>query len=319
MTGPVDPNRDAPGHVADVMAPVTSDAASDSVTPYVGAPRSGEQPVDGQGLPHTATARLRLVSELARQVTARHDLGDVLHATLAGLRRLVGFGGGSIQLLDDDGWIRLAAADPVPPEDVLALRIPLGSSIGGRVILTEQPVYLADVLAEPVVADESQSPLRSRVSPGGVRSYFGVPLLADGHAIGLLQIDAPEIDAWDEYDRLLLLSVAPIVAAAIQNARAYTRVAVLTANLRRDMNVTPWSRASSTPRLTRPLLPSSRSSEDSPLVREQVDHLTIAVGRIRGALGDVFVGEQTAPSERPSRQRTSDEDIDLRADNKTRT
>jgi GAF domain-containing protein len=300
------------------MAPVTSDVASDSATPYVGAPRPGEPPADDQGLSHTATARLRLVSDLARQVTARHDLGDVLQTTLAGLRRLVGFGGGSIQLLDDDGWIRLAAADPAPPEDVLAMRIPLGSSIGGRVILTEQPVYLADVLTEPVVADESQSPLRSRVSPGGVRSYFGVPLLADGHAIGLLQIDAPEIDAWDEYDRLLLLSVAPIVAAAIQNARAYARVAVLTANVRRDTERHDLVASIVDTEIDAALAALVALSEDSPLVRDQVDQLTTAIARIRGALGDTSSGQQTAAARRPGRQRNNSSDIDLRG-NKTRT
>ena len=289
MTGPQDANRDGAGS-------------------------------SGQSRSHTPAERLRLVSDIARQVTARHDLGDVLQATLAGLRRLVGFGGGSIQLLDDDGWIRLAAADPAPPDDVLGLRIPLGSSIGGRVILTEQPVYLPDVLAEPAVADaESETPLRSRVSPGGVRSYLGVPLLADGRAIGLIQVDAPEIDAWDEYDRLLLLSVAPIVAAAIQNARAYSRVAVLTASRRRDAERQGLvSRVVDTD-IDSALIALVALSEDMPLVREQVDQLTVAVGRIRGALGDTSGKEQAASPGRPGRQRSSSSGIDLRTGNKTRT
>jgi GAF domain-containing protein len=160
----------------------------------------------------------RLVLELARSVTARRDLEDVLSATFAGLRGMLPFGGGSIQLLDDEGWIRMAATEPAAPADVLALRIPLGSTVGGRVILTERPVYIADVLADAAVPADRRN---ANVSPGGIRSYFGVPLMADGRAIGLIQVDSPEPDAWSDEQRLLAMSIGPIVGAAIQNAKAH--------------------------------------------------------------------------------------------------
>lgn len=168
--------------------------------------------------PHDDAARSALLLRLARHVTARHDLDDVLGEVFSCLRPLVEFGGGSIQLLDDEGYIRMAAADPVAPAQVMAQRVPLGTSIGGRVILTEQPVYLPDIGASGR-ADSS------RVSDG-VRSYLGVPLVADGRAIGLLQLDSPVVDAWCEDDRSMFFSVAPIVAAAIQSARAYARANV---------------------------------------------------------------------------------------------
>jgi GAF domain-containing protein len=162
--------------------------------------------------------RYRLVLELARSVTARRDVEDVLSATFAGLRQILPFAGGSIQLLDDEGWIRMAATEPAAPADVLALRIPLGSTVGGRVILTERPVYIADVLADPAIPADRR---KDHVSPGGVRSYLGVPLMADGRAIGLIQIDSPDPEAWSDEERLLLMSIGPIVGAAIQNAKAH--------------------------------------------------------------------------------------------------
>src|SRR3954468_24564533 len=54
--------------------------------------------------------RHELISSLARTVTGRLDLADVLAATLSELRTLIAFTGGSIQLVDDEGWIRLPAA-----------------------------------------------------------------------------------------------------------------------------------------------------------------------------------------------------------------
>lgn len=153
---------------------------------------------------------------LARHVTARHDLDDVLAEVFRCLRPIVTFGGGSIQLLDDEGWIQMAASDPVAPAHVMAQRVPLGSSVGGRVILTESPIYLADI-------ESGESGTEGRRVSDGVRSYLGVPLVADGRAIGLLQVDSPQPDAWTDDQRAIFLGVAPIVAAAIQNARAYAR------------------------------------------------------------------------------------------------
>jgi phosphoserine phosphatase RsbU/P len=160
-----------------------------------------------------------LLFRLARQVTARQDLDDVLSETLRCLRPLLAFSGGSIQLLDDDGWIQMAASDPIAPEHVMAQRVPLGTSVAGRVILTEQPVYLPDLNVGQVSGGPSK-----RVS-NGVRSYYAVPLVADGRAIGVLQIDSCKVDAWGEEDRSLFLSIASVVAAAIQSARAYARAA----------------------------------------------------------------------------------------------
>jgi GAF domain-containing protein len=110
----------------------------------------------------------------------------------------------------------MAAADPVAAPHVLAQRVPLGTSVAGRIVLTEQPVYLRDLQTEPV-------PTGGKAVASGVRSYFGMPLLADGSAIGVLQVDSPEPDAWSDEERELFLAVAPIVASAIQNARAYAR------------------------------------------------------------------------------------------------
>jgi GAF domain-containing protein len=163
-----------------------------------------------------AEARSGLLLRLARQVTGRQDLDDVLAEVFRTLRTVVAFGGGSIQLLDGEGWIQMAASEPAAPPDVKAQRVPLGSSVAGRVILTERPIYLPDI-------ERGVSKTSGRRVSTGVRSYLGVPLVADGRAIGVLQIDSLEVDAWDSDQRDLLIGAAPVVAAAIQNARAHAR------------------------------------------------------------------------------------------------
>src|SRR4051812_50074414 len=99
---------------------------------------------DVMGSPATSD-RFALVLALTRQVTSRHDLDDVLSATLRCLRPLVQFGGGSIQLLDEEGWIQMAAADPVAPPHVMAQRVPLGTSVAGGIVVAEKAGYFQDL------------------------------------------------------------------------------------------------------------------------------------------------------------------------------
>jgi len=234
--------------------------------------------------------RLQLVLDVARDVTGRRDVGDVLSATLAGLRRLIDFGGGSIQLLDDDGFISMAAADPVAPDEVMALRIPLGSTVGGRVILTERFVYIPDIAAEGTFPKEN-------LSPGGVRSYFGVPLIADGQAIGLLQIDSPDVDPWSEADRLSVICMAPVASAAIQNARAAARQAAVDSRSRRLRG-----RRTLLATLIENELQASIDvlaavvDENSP-ARAEVDRLSRVAGKMRAAL-EQLVDSDDVPSQR---------------------
>jgi GAF domain-containing protein len=126
----------------------------------------------------------------------------------------VSFTGGSILLVDGD-QVRIAAAVPAPTEDALAARIPLGQGVSGTIAVTGEPRYLPDItIASTVTAGR-----RNRSSSTGVRSWYGVPLIAEGRPMGVLQVDSTEVDAFDEADRLAVLSFAPVVALAVMCAR----------------------------------------------------------------------------------------------------
>jgi signal transduction histidine kinase len=159
----------------------------------------------------------RLLLELSREVTSSLDLQQVLDRSLAGLRRLIHFGGGSIQLIEEDG-LALRAADPPAPPAAYELRVPLGQGVGGRIADTGEPIYIADV-----DEDERVPPPSRRALSRGVRSYFGVPLILKGHPIGIVQLDSPEVDGFPPESRALLLAFAPTIAAAVQNAQSFAQ------------------------------------------------------------------------------------------------
>lgn len=155
----------------------------------------------------------RLLLALTRDVTGTLDLQQVLDRSLGALRRLVTFGGGAIQLIHDGALVAAATDPPMAPE-ARTVRIPVGSGVSGRIAARGEPVYIPDITIDARVHPEG----RAKGVSGGVRSYFGLPLIAHGEIIGVVQVDAPRVDAFSQRDRDTITAFAPAIAAAVQNA-----------------------------------------------------------------------------------------------------
>src|SRR5947207_3370886 len=133
----------------------------------------------------------RLLLELTRDITSSLDLQEVLDRSLAGLRRIVDFDGGSIQLVRD-GALQMVAAEPAATPEAYSYRLPLGQGFGGRVAVTGEPVYSPDATVDPRADAEG----RAKASTAGVRSYFAAPLIVHGEPIGIVQIDCLRVDSF---------------------------------------------------------------------------------------------------------------------------
>ncbi|WP_052664220.1 ATP-binding protein [Nitriliruptor alkaliphilus] len=171
--------------------------------------------------------RGRLLLELAARVTSTLDLQQVLDASLAAMRELVDFGGGAIQLVDDGALVAAATDPPMSPE-ARTVRIPVGQGVSGTIAATGVPTYIPDLTVDERVFPQG----RKRGISTGVRSYFGAPLIVHGGPIGVLQIDAPEVDAFGSDVRALVLAFVPTIAAAVQNARLFEQEREATMQLR---------------------------------------------------------------------------------------
>ena len=178
-------------------------------------PEPRAAPVTEQ-LDHDVALRFRVLLDASREITGCVDLASVHEASFAALRRLVRFTGGSIQLVDGD-VVRLAATDPPATPEALAATLPVGTGISGGIAANGEPRYLPDI----TISANVPTGRRKRNTSAGVRSWYGVPLIAEGRIIGVLQIDSVEVDAFSESDRLLVLSFASVVASAVQSARVF--------------------------------------------------------------------------------------------------
>lgn len=162
------------------------------------------------------TDRSVLLLQLATQVTASLDLQDVLDASFVALRELIDFDGGAIQLIDE-GHLVAAATDPPMAPEARTVRIPVGAGVSGRIAATGEPIYIEDITVDERVHPDG----RAHGVSTGVRSYFGVPLILGGAPIGVLQVDAHGVDAFDAETRAQVLAFVPTIAAAVQNARLF--------------------------------------------------------------------------------------------------
>src|SRR4029079_2100982 len=67
-----------------------------------------------------------LLAGVSRDIRPALELAPVLSTVLRAMRSLVDFRGGTIQLIDDDDQVRVAAADPPVSPEVAAARSPMG-------------------------------------------------------------------------------------------------------------------------------------------------------------------------------------------------
>ena len=155
-----------------------------------------------------------LMARVAREIGPALEVQPVLATVLRAMRSLVAFRGGTVQLVDR-GSLYVAASDPPVSPEVARARLPIGTGLGGRVVLTGKHIYCPDILVDERVDEE----LRGLGSNAGMRAYLAVPLVCLGRVIGLVQIDSSEPDAFDADDFQVLEGLATQVAGAIESAR----------------------------------------------------------------------------------------------------
>src|SRR4051794_23505213 len=163
-----------------------------------------------------------LMAQLAREIGPALEIERGPQNVLKGERSLLDFDGGSVSLVDDQG-LYVAAADPTVSDEVLALRLPVGTGISGLAVQTRMTQYSPDIRTDPRVPTD----VTSLGSNSKLVSYLAVPLIVLGSSIGALQINSGDVDAFDADDRTLLEGLATHVAGAIESARRFEKVAEL--------------------------------------------------------------------------------------------
>ncbi len=167
--------------------------------------------------------RLQAVADAA---LTHRDLDMLAPTILARTRDVLDAEAAALLLLQDDGSMSIVSSDPVAGE-VRPDRIPADSGIASRVLATRRPVLVNDP-----VASELADPSILRV---GITSILGVPLVAHGTLLGVIEVGvrAPRRLGSDDVDVLRL--AADRVALAIEHVRAFSRERHIAETLQRSL------------------------------------------------------------------------------------
>ncbi len=107
------------------------------------------------------------------------------------------------------------------PQEFLVLRIKSGEGITGQVVQTQMPLRYDDVLdVENFI----------RTTPG-IRSAICVPLSVSGHPYGVLNAESKQVAFFSDDDERVLVTIADLLATAIEKARLFKASQSLTQEL----------------------------------------------------------------------------------------
>lgn len=151
--------------------------------------------------------------EVARVLSSSFDPAEVLQLILQELHKVIAYDTASIMLLDGQ-QLRIAASRGWPArEDPRGAVFAVQQSAAGRVLQEQRPILTQNTQDNP---DWLTQPPGERI-----HSWIGVPLIARGQSLGVLNIDAYQRDYFSARDMSVAETFARHAAVALENARLY--------------------------------------------------------------------------------------------------
>jgi len=185
-----------------------------------------EQPLDGNLPVAEPTGRagaaeqervLALLREVSQDLSSILDFEQLLRVAGDRIRRLVDYDMLAVMLLNQEaGKLECSFAlrydERVHPNTVLAL----GQGLCGTAALQRAPIRVNAVELDPRFI---------RCPTGlGVQSELAIPLIAKDRLLGVLDLESLRRGAFTEAHEMMLLTLAPSLAIALENARLYERL-----------------------------------------------------------------------------------------------
>jgi sigma-B regulation protein RsbU (phosphoserine phosphatase) len=145
------------------------------------------------------------------EINAVLDADELLPVIARALRRIVDYRILDIFLPEPDGILRPALVVGYAPETTTRFRIRPGEGIVGTAAQRREMVFVPDVSK-----DARYIPLFP-----GVVAELAIPLIHQDRLVGVLNVEGPDADAFDDDVRTVLQVLASHLAVAIANATLY--------------------------------------------------------------------------------------------------
>jgi HD-GYP domain-containing protein (c-di-GMP phosphodiesterase class II) len=157
--------------------------------------------------------QLRLAARMTAQLAATNDVKEMVQLLVEELHRTFGFYLVAIQRVDGDEKLRLVAGRGALAEvmtEFLLVEQSLNDGVNGRVARTGISALVADTRDDPDYIERD-----AKTDP---RSELSVPIVVDGSVWGVLNLEAPEPNAFTEADAVLVEAIAASLGSSVHRA-----------------------------------------------------------------------------------------------------
>jgi class 3 adenylate cyclase len=179
---------------------------------------------------------VRIIQQISSEITSTLDLDRILEILFSAMDRILGFQHAMILLKDQSADRLRVVASRGYDQAAVGAEIAFGHGVIGVVAERKKMMrignigasvnYLMAVRAKLEEAGQQGLSHATAELPGlpNVHSQLAMPLLVKDRLIGVLAVESPKPNAFDELDEILLSIVANQAATAIENARMYRMV-----------------------------------------------------------------------------------------------
>jgi class 3 adenylate cyclase len=179
---------------------------------------------------------VRIIQQISSEITSTLDLDRILETILSAMDRILGFQHAMILLKDQAADKLRVVASRGYDHATVGAELAFGHGVVGVVAERKKMMrvgnigvsvsYLMAVRAKLNEAGQlDANPTAAKLpSLPNVQSQLAIPLLVKDRLIGVLAVESPKPNAFDELDEILLSIVANQAATAIENARMYQMV-----------------------------------------------------------------------------------------------
>jgi len=159
--------------------------------------------------------QLETSARLSRELTSILEIDDLLTQVVELIRDAFNYYHVHIFLLDQDGdrlVLRASTSPTVPEHHCIGVT---RSSINGKAIQRGEALLVNDVKSDASYLADQYLP--------DIESELVAPLRLGNQAIGTLDVQSADLDAFAEQDLLVIQSLGDQIAVAVENARLYDR------------------------------------------------------------------------------------------------
>ena len=223
----------------------------------------------------TTLALNHQVNALLTQLLQERGAGNTLETALRGAVELCGADCGVIGLYDPERYTVRYRHSLGFPTDLGRLELPLEKTPVGRMFVDRRPMMVSDYPAYELHI--------SAIAAAGARVFLGAPLIGEDDLLGVISLFRMTPDPFSDEERGILLTLVPVLSAAILKARYEHQLSVLAT---RDSLTGLWNRRVAFETLSQEIARTNRYGDSFTALLMDLDHFKSYNDRYGHLAGD---------------------------------